>query len=51
MGRALYEKAAEPKQFLQIKGGHNEGFLVSGKLCVQGLKDFLDRYFPDQAQH
>ena len=50
MGRALYEKAAEPKQFLEIKGGHNEGFLVSGNLYVDGLKDFLDRYFPEQ-QH
>lgn len=48
-GRSLYEKAAHPKQFLQIKGGHNEGFLVSGNLYVQGLKDFLDRYFPYQA--
>jgi hypothetical protein len=49
LGRALYEKAAEPKQFLQIHGGHNEGFLVSGNLYVDGLKDFLDRYFPHQA--
>ena len=45
MGRALYEKAAEPKQFLQIKGGHNEGFLVSGELYVQGLNDFISKYW------
>jgi uncharacterized protein len=51
MGRALYEKAAQPKQFLQIQGGHNEGFLVSGNLYVQGLKDFLDRYFPETEKH
>jgi fermentation-respiration switch protein FrsA (DUF1100 family) len=51
MGRALYEKAAGPKQFLQIKGGHNEGFLVSGELYVQGLKDFLDSHFTNQARH
>jgi uncharacterized protein len=44
-GRALYEKAAQPKQFLQIKGGHNEGFLVSGKLYEQGLDDFISKYW------
>ena len=46
-GRALYEKAGGPKQFLQIKGGHNEGFLESGELYVQGIKNFLDRHFTD----
>lgn len=51
LGRALYEKAAQPKQFLQIRGGHNEGFLVSGELYVQGLRDFLDMHFANQASH
>ncbi len=51
MGLTLYEKAAEPKQFLQIRGDHNEGILVSGELCVQGFKDFLDRYFPETEKH
>lgn len=45
MGRALYEKAADPKQFLQIRGGHNEGFLVSGKLYERGLDDFISKYW------
>jgi len=45
MGRALYEKAAQPKQFLQIQGGHNEGFLVSGNLYVQGLDAFISKYW------
>jgi fermentation-respiration switch protein FrsA (DUF1100 family) len=44
-GRTLYEKAAEPKQFLQIRGGHNEGFLASGNLYVQGLDDFISKYW------
>ena len=51
LGRVLYEKAAQPKQFLQIKGGHNEGFLESGELYVQGIKDFLDMYFTKQMWH
>lgn len=45
MGRELYEKAAQPKQFLQIQGGHNEGFLVSGNLYVQGLDAFISKYW------
>ena len=45
MGRALYEKAAGPKQFLQIHGGHNEGFLVSGNLYVEGLDAFISKYW------
>jgi fermentation-respiration switch protein FrsA (DUF1100 family) len=44
-GRALYEKAAEPKQFLQIRGGHNEGFLVSGDMYVKGLDNFISKYW------
>ncbi len=40
-GKALFEKAAVPKEFLQIKGGHNEGFLLSGELYVDGIDRFL----------
>jgi fermentation-respiration switch protein FrsA (DUF1100 family) len=40
-GRAIYEQAAPPKEFLEIRGGHNEGFLVSGKLYTEGLEKFL----------
>jgi len=47
-GRTLYEKAAEPKQFLQIQGGHNEGFLASGNLYVQGLDDFISKHWKEK---
>ncbi|MBN2137437.1 MAG: alpha/beta hydrolase [Sedimentisphaerales bacterium] len=30
-GAALYEAANEPKEFVEILGGHNDGFLVSAK--------------------
>ena len=43
-GKALYENALQPKEFLKIKGGHNEGFLISGKTYNDGLKIFLDKY-------
>ena len=40
-GRKLFEIANEPKRFLQIRGGHNDGFLVSGRAYVDGLDAFL----------
>ncbi len=43
-GRALFEKAKEPKEFLPIAGGHNNGFLTSGKVYVNGLDKFISRY-------
>lgn len=41
-GRALYEKAAPPKELLVISGGHNDGFLRSGDAYTEGLRAFID---------
>lgn len=41
-GKALYAAAPEPKSFLEISGGHNHGFMTSGKAYVQGLRSFLE---------
>ena len=40
-GAALFKNATEPKEFLQITGGHNEGFLTSGKIYTEGLGRFI----------
>ena len=40
-GRALFAGANEPKRFLELRGGHNEGFLVSGKAYVSAIDAFL----------
>ena len=40
-GRALFASANEPKQFLEIRGGHNEGFQLSGKDYTDGIDEFL----------
>jgi len=40
-GEDLFEAASKPKQFLELRGGHNDGFLVSGKDYIQGLDAFL----------
>ncbi|PQJ35007.1 alpha/beta hydrolase [Salinibacter sp. 10B] len=41
LGRQVYEAAAEPKQFLEIQGGHNDGFLVSAETYLRTIDDFL----------
>jgi fermentation-respiration switch protein FrsA (DUF1100 family) len=40
-GRKLFELASEPKHFLELRGGHNNGFLVSGRRYLNGLNNFL----------
>ncbi len=41
MGRRLHNAAAEPKRFLAIHGGHDDGWLVSRADYVAGLDRFL----------
>ncbi|MFA5291994.1 MAG: alpha/beta hydrolase [Phycisphaerae bacterium] len=52
-GRRLYEEAAkEPKEFLEITGGHNDGFLQSGQIYRQGLSNwiqFVNKYRQQNA--
>ena len=44
-GRRLYRSAREPKQFLELQGGHNDGFLVNEQDYVNGLDAFLTAHF------
>ncbi len=43
-GSAIYEAAAEPKQFLTISGSHNEGFLASEEEYSSELDSFLEEH-------
>lgn len=43
-GRRLYEAAPGPKAFLTLRGDHNTGFLLSGRVYVEGLDRFLGRH-------
>lgn len=43
-GRRLFEAAAEPKAFLEMRGGHNDGFIFTRQEWVAELGAFLDRY-------
>ncbi|MBK1704975.1 hypothetical protein CKO40_10595 [Halochromatium glycolicum] len=42
LGQRLYEAAPEPKLFVELRGGHNEGFLQSQPAYQQSLDAFLD---------
>ncbi|HOW59680.1 MAG TPA: alpha/beta hydrolase [Candidatus Omnitrophota bacterium] len=41
LGKDLYESAGSPKEFLEIKGGHNDGFYQSEQLIKERLAVFL----------
>jgi fermentation-respiration switch protein FrsA (DUF1100 family) len=41
MGKRLYARAQKPKQFLKIRGGHQDGFLVSARLYTDTIAQFL----------
>jgi fermentation-respiration switch protein FrsA (DUF1100 family) len=45
-GRRLFDAAREPKQFLELAGGHNDGFIFMRESWVQALRDFLDQHAP-----
>lgn len=40
-GKELFEKANQPKVFLDINGGHNDGFLISGDKYTDGINRFI----------
>ncbi len=40
-GQRLYEAAKEPKSFLEINGGHNDGFINSGEKYSNGIDKFI----------
>ena len=40
-GRKIFDAAPMPKEFLEISGSHNDGFMVTGKRYEDGLIRFL----------
>ena len=45
-GERLFARANEPKQFLELSGGHNDGNHVSHDIYMQTLQRFLDGILP-----
>lgn len=50
-GLELYDAANEPKEFIEISGGHNDGFLLSGGTYKKAWLDWLNslRKYESQA--
>lgn len=42
-GQRLFQTAAEPKQFLTLQGGHNNGFIFMRESWVNALGAFVDK--------
>jgi fermentation-respiration switch protein FrsA (DUF1100 family) len=40
MGQAIYAAVKQKKKFLELRGDHNNGFLISQREYVAGFKDF-----------
>ncbi len=45
-GQRLFEAARQPKQFLEIVGGHNDGFVFGRNHWIKQLDEFLRRALP-----
>lgn len=48
-GLELYEAANEPKKFVEIYGGHNDGFLVSDEIYTGAWKKWI-KFLSDNKQ-
>lgn len=42
-GQTLYEAAPAPKEFLELEGGHNDGFIFMREAWVRALSEFMTR--------
>ena len=45
-GQALFAAAAEPKQFIEMRGGHNEAFVFAREDWAAAVAAFLERHAP-----
>ena len=43
-GARLFQAAEEPKEFLEIEGPHDGGYLLSGATYLDGVSGFIDRH-------
>jgi len=44
LGKKLYEAASEPKEFIEITGGHNDGHIHAGDKIRNGIQTFLNKH-------
>ncbi len=48
-GQAIFDAAGGPKEFLEITGSHNDGFIVSGLTYKNGLDKFISTHLAGPA--
>lgn len=48
-GQKLFATAGEPKEFLELRGGHNDGFVFMREEWVRALAGFLERHAAEDA--
>ena len=44
LGEQLFASARHPKSFLKTRGGHNDGFLLTGETYISGIRSFLNEH-------
>ena len=49
-GEQLFAAANEPKQFLELRGGHNDGFMVSADSYVRGIDVFINEVLGERIK-
>ena len=49
-GLELYEAANEPKEFIEIFGGHNDCFLASGEIYLEVWEKWLKLIIENRVQ-
>jgi fermentation-respiration switch protein FrsA (DUF1100 family) len=50
LGQKLFEAAAEPKEFVEMNGGHNDGGWMTNQEYWKAIERFVDRVFGPQTQ-
>lgn len=45
LGKKLFDAASGPKEFVMLKGGHNDAFLVSREVYTREIDSFFSKYF------
>lgn len=49
-GERIFKAARAPKQFLEMRGSHNDGFIVTGAAYMDGLDAFLAHYLDGKTE-
>ncbi len=49
-GRSLHENAHEPKQFVELRGGHNDLFLMNSEALARATEALIARHLSDAGR-